>query len=87
MMGRVWAALMFTTACTAFFIRSTSDGFSPIHLFAVLTFVSLPYALIQVRRGNVEAHLQAMRGTYIGLIVAGLFAMLPGRTIWGLLFA
>ncbi|MBZ6378173.1 hypothetical protein B5C34_01175 [Pacificimonas flava] len=86
-LGRVWAGMMFVTACTAFFLRSTSEGFSPIHLFAVLTFLSIPYAVVQARRGHIEAHMQAMRGTYIGLIVAGAFALLPGRTIWGLLFA
>lgn len=34
-----------------------------------------------------EGHLRAMRGVFIGLCIAGAFARLPGRTIWGLFLA
>ncbi len=90
-MGRVWAALMVTTAIASFWIGRPGSGiagtgFSFIHIFSVITLFSIPYGIWQIRRGNVKAHYQAMQGPYIGLLVAGLFAFLPGRIMGSLVF-
>lgn len=87
LLGRIWVGLMLTTAVTGFFIHSIGEGLSFIHIFSVWTLGAIPYALWHVRQGNIEVHRRAMRGVYIGLCIAGLFALLPGRTIWGLLIA
>lgn len=85
-LGRIWAALMVTTAASTFWLQSLSGGFSFIHLFAVLTLFSIPLAVWNARRGNIRAHRNAMRGVYAGLISAGLLALVPGRTLGTLLF-
>lgn len=86
LMGRVWAMLMMVTAISSFWLQTLRGGLSLIHLFSVLTLVSIPLAIRQVRRGNIRAHLRAMRGVYIGTIVAGLLAAVPGRYLGDLLF-
>ncbi len=85
LLGRIWGTLMMVTALSTFWLQSLSGGFSFIHLFAVLTLVSIPIALWNARRGNIRAHRNAMRGVYAGLISAGLLALVPGRTLGALL--
>jgi uncharacterized membrane protein len=86
LLGRIWAALMMVTALSTFWLQSLSGGFSFIHLFALLTLVSIPLAVWNARRGNIRAHRNAMRGVYAGLLSAGLLALVPGRTLGTLLF-
>lgn len=85
-LGRIWGTLMMVTAISTFWLQSLSGGFSFIHLFAVLTLVSIPLAVWNARRGNIRAHRNAMRGVYVGLISAGLLSLVPGRTLGTLLF-
>jgi len=84
--GRIWALLMLVTAIDSFWIRSLSGGIGPIHIFSVLTLWWIPVGVWHARRGNVEGHRQAMVGVYIGLCVAGGFAMVPGRFLPHMLF-
>jgi uncharacterized membrane protein len=86
MLGRIWGALMMATALSTFWLQSLSGGWSFIHLFSVLTLVSIPLAVWNARRGNIRAHRNAMRGVYVGLLAAGLLALVPGRTLGTLLF-
>jgi uncharacterized membrane protein len=61
--------------------------FGFIHLFSVLTLYSAPAAFIYARRGNITAHRGNMIGLYIGgLLIAGSFALMPGRMFNDLLF-
>lgn len=83
--GRVWALMMLATAIDSFWIRSLTGGIGPIHFFSVLTLFSIPMAICQARRGNIVAHRRTMRGVYIGLLVAGGFAVMPGRILFSLL--
>ncbi len=92
LLGRIWAALMFTTAIVSFWI-GRPDGselfgthLSFIHIFAVITIVSIPLGIWMARIGNVKEHYRAMQGPYIGLIIAGLFAFIPGRILGNLAF-
>lgn len=84
--GWTWAALMFATATASFFIRDMRDGqFSPIHIFSVMTIVGVPAAL-WLARVKVMSHARAMIGLYIGLVIAGVTAVAPGRVIWEMFF-
>lgn len=89
-MGWIWAALMLVVAISSLWIskeRFQFGPFSPIHLFAILTLVSLPLGLLYARRHNVRGHKATMISLYIGaLIVAGLFTLLPSRILGRVLF-
>ena len=76
--GWAFVAAMAIVALSSLFIRR--DGhFSAIHLLTLLTLVSLPYALIARRRGNIKTHKTAMIAVFAGLVIAGAFTLLPGR--------
>lgn len=81
LLGRIWAGLMLISAISTFWF-----GLSFIHIFTALVLVSLPLSIWNVRRGNIRAHRQAMEGMYIGLVVAGTFAFIPGRLLGSLFF-
>jgi uncharacterized membrane protein len=77
LLGRVWAGLMVTTAISSFWLGD--EGLSFIHLFSMMTLISVPLAIFWIRRGDVQRHQRTMTYVYIGLVVAGLFAFTPGR--------
>lgn len=84
MLGKIWCALMLITATATIFIRSpeagiAGTGFSFLHIFTIVTLISVPYAVWRVRKGDVEGHFRTMQGLYIGTFIAGGFAFLPGR--------
>lgn len=84
--GRLWVALMATTALVSFGIQS-SGHFSWIHLLSAGTLVSLVASIAAIIRGNVSAHRRGMTGAYIGLVIAGAFTLLPGRRLGELLWS
>lgn len=90
-LGWFWAVLMFTVAFTSVFIRDyrlpNIAGYTPIHLFTVLTAVMLPIGIVQIRRGNVARHRKVMTRLFYGACVtAGLFTLLPNRFLGSLLW-
>lgn len=84
LLGRIWSGMMVTTAVSSFWLGE--NGLSFIHLFSVMTLVSVPLGIFWIRRGEVERHRRAMVYVYVGLVVAGLFSFVPGRLLAGLLF-
>ncbi len=84
MLGRIWLGLMLVTGISTVFIRNSNDGqFSWIHLFTLLTFIAVPRAIISARRGAIEQHKTHLRNFFIGaLVIAGVTAFAPGRTMW-----
>lgn len=84
LLGKIWLTLMFVTAIATIFIRNLNGGqFSWIHLFTLLTFIAVPQAIISARQGRIEAHKKHLRNFFIGaLVIAGLTAFVPGRTMW-----
>jgi uncharacterized membrane protein len=86
LLGKIWAALMLVTSIDSFWIREVTGHIGPIHIFSVVTLVSLPMGIYAIRKGNVEGHRRAMHGTFIGLCSAGLFALMPGRMLGDLIF-
>ena len=89
LLGKIWLSLMFVTAISTIFIRNVNHGqFSWIHLFTLLTFIAVPQAIISARQGRIESHKKHVRNFFIGaLVVAGLTAFAPGRTMWQWAFA
>ena len=89
MAGRIFAMLMIVTAITAIFIRQLNNGsFSFIHIFVPITFIGLYQVVTSIRKGEIARHKKHVRNMYFGaLIIPGLFAFMPGRTMWMLFFA
>ncbi|WP_151637961.1 DUF2306 domain-containing protein [Noviherbaspirillum aerium] len=79
-LGRIWVALMLVTALGSFAIRSNGH-LSWIHLLSVLALAGLGASLFAVARGRIQAHRRGMRYTYIGLVIAGVFTLLPDRRL------
>ncbi|MDE0422200.1 MAG: DUF2306 domain-containing protein [Gammaproteobacteria bacterium] len=92
-LGRVYAVLILFTAIVTLPMPAAVgprllDHFGFIHLFSVLVLVSVPAALYSIRRGNVSGHRRHMVGVYIGgILIAGTFALMPGRLLYTWLFA
>ncbi|MEM7267819.1 MAG: DUF2306 domain-containing protein [Pseudomonadota bacterium] len=87
--GRVWMVSMMITAIATFWINSFDLflGFSPIHIFSLVTLYSVPMAYIAIRRGDVKTHKQSLTGVMIGgLGIAGALAFTPGRLMHALVF-
>jgi uncharacterized membrane protein len=85
-LGFIWMSMMVITAVASFWIRPGSGAFSGIHLFSVGTLMAVPIAIWRARAGDIQAHRQIATSLYIGLIVAGVFAVDPdrvaGRFLW-----
>ena len=85
-LGRIYIALLLITATATIFIGEPGtgimgSGFSFIHIFTLMAYVSVPYAIWAARTGRIQDHKDAMQGMYVGLCIAGIFAMLPGRLL------
>lgn len=88
-LGKIWLGLMFVTALSTLFIRHANNGnFSWIHLLTLLTFVAIPQAILSARAGRIAEHKKHLRNFFFGsLIIAGVTAFAPGRTMWQWAFA
>jgi uncharacterized membrane protein len=86
LLGAVWMALMLTTAIVSFWIRGPGGGLSGIHVFSVGVLLAIPTAIWRIRMRDVRRHRQIMLSLYIGLMVAGAFALAPGRSLGAMLF-
>lgn len=87
-LGMVFVLLMTTVASTAIFIRNLNDGnFSFIHIFVPVTFLGLFGLVRHAMQRNGKGHLHDARGLFFGaLMIPGLFAFLPGRLMWQVVF-
>lgn len=86
--GWIWAGLMIAVAVTAFWIHEIRlwGLWSPIHLLAILTLVTLPMSLYAARKHEVKAHKQGMIALFIfALVTAGAFTFFPGRIMHSVL--
>ncbi|MFN2098928.1 DUF2306 domain-containing protein [Altererythrobacter sp. MF3-039] len=82
LLGKIWIALMLTTASSAIFIQ-TGGSVSLIHLFVPLTFWVSYKVVATARRGDIKAHRSEILGLYFGALgIPGLVALvLPGRLL------
>lgn len=90
-LGYMYLALMIAGSLSALFIHEINPegplGFSPIHLFVPLTLLSVVGALYGARKQNIALHRNSMIGAYVGgLVIAGGFALAPGRIMHSVLF-
>ena len=83
--GRVWVNLMLLVALSSFWIRGFGHV-SWIHFLSLVTLVSLPVAIHAKRIGNIRRHALTMSMTYLGLMIAGLFTLTPGRILGAAVF-
>jgi len=81
--GWIWVALLATAALSSFWIFGLRQGAGPslVHLLSLWTLVALGCAIYFIRRGNVRAHKGFMVGTFLGLVGAGIGALVPGRVL------
>jgi uncharacterized membrane protein len=80
LIGRCWVAAMAGVVLSSLWIPSfLAIGW--IHVFTLIVAVNVPAAILAIRRGKVVAHRQAMIGSLLGLLGAGLGALLPGRLL------
>lgn len=95
-LGVIWLVIMFTIATSSIFIRPSiipdlpiHKWFSFIHLFTVLTFIGIVQGVYYLTRGgdNLKKHKNAFMGMFVGgLVIAGVFAFLPGRIMHKVVF-
>ncbi len=88
-LGYTWVAAMAVTAISSFFLTGLNgNNFSFIHGLSAWTVIALPMGVAAARRKDIASHRKAMTGMFTGgLMVAGLFAFLPGRMLWSIFFA
>ena len=70
LIGALFAAALFGTNVSAFFIYELTGGLNFIHALAALNLATLGHALLAVRRGRIAAHLSSMVYCYAGLVAA-----------------
>ncbi len=86
-MGRVWVGLISVVAIGSFGVRQVQDGdLSWLHLLAAWTLFAITMGFLAIRRGRVKQHRAWMVGTFLGLLIAGAFALAPGRMLYRTLF-
>lgn len=85
-LGWIWVALMTTAAVSSLWMPAFMR-LNWIHLFTLVTAISLPMAIWQIRHGKPEKHAGTMRGLYTGgLVIAGAFTLSPGRLLGDLVW-
>jgi len=87
-MGWAWVLMMGGVAISSFGIYTLRwiGPFSPVHLLSVYVLYGLVRSVRHARRGEVAAHQGWMKGmVFGGLVVAGSFTLLPGRTMYAVL--
>lgn len=91
-LGRSYLLLILATGVITLFMPaqvgpSVFGHFGFIHTFSLLVFYSVPAAYFAARRGDIKTHRGNMIGLYVGgIIIAGSFALMPGRMLNELLF-
>ena len=86
-LGKIWVALMVTTALSTLFIRF-GEMLSPIHVFVPMTLVASYKLIMTARRGDMKGHKKEIMSLYLGaLMIPGLVAIaMPGRMMNAWLF-
>jgi uncharacterized membrane protein len=80
---------MLVVCVSSFFIHTIRlwGPWSPIHLLSIFTLGSLPLAVWYAHRHDVVPHRVAMISIFVGgLVIAGLFTLVPGRIMHAVLF-
>ena len=87
-MGWIFSAAMLAAAALSFGLTSITPGrYSAIHLLSVLTLATIPLGIWRRRHGDIRGHAIAMASNYIGLVIAGAFALTAPRLLHTAFFA
>jgi uncharacterized membrane protein len=88
-LGWIWALSLFSTALISFGIRDINDGgFSFVHIFSIVTIVTVPMLVLAARHQRIARHRGAVRGLVTGaLLTAGYFTLIPSRMLGGWLWS
>jgi len=79
--GFTWIGAMYYLCISSFWIR-TDGGFTWLHGLSAFTLLTVTLGLVSAIRGNIQAHRGNMIGSYLGTVIAFVFAILaPGRRI------
>jgi uncharacterized membrane protein len=87
--GFIWLALMLTVALSSFWIHEIRlwGPWSPIHLISIYVLIMIPTAIYFARTHKVRGHAKTVIGMFLGgLVIAGLFTLLPGRIMHAVAF-
>ena len=87
--GWIWVTLLAGVAVSSLWIHQIRllGPWSPIHLLSIMVLVLLPLAVISAHRHNVARHSRITIGIFAGgLVIAGLFTLLPGRIMHAVIF-
>jgi len=88
-LGFIWLALMLTVAVSSFWIHSIRwvGPFGPIHLLSIYVLIMIPTAVYFARNHKIRGHAKTVIGMFVGgLVIAGLFTLLPGRIMHAVAF-
>jgi uncharacterized membrane protein len=88
-LGYLWVSLMMYVSISSFWIHTLKvfGNFSPIHLLSIFTIWTLYEAIRAARNHNLLKHKRMMKLLYVlGLVITGLFTLLPNRTMYEVLF-
>lgn len=92
LLGKLFIAFIMVTAIISLFMPAQVGPkflghFGFIHLLSLNVIYSAPTAYLAARQGNIKKHKTYMMGLYVfGLVVAGTFALMPGRLLHGWIF-
>lgn len=87
LLGKLYMILMLATAFITLAMPARVGTrflrhFGIIHAFSFLALVSVPFAYVAARRGNIRAHRFSMIWLFIGgILIAGSVAFGPGRML------
>ena len=87
LLGKLYMLLMLFTAIVTLFMSAEVGStifnhFGFIHLFSFLVLYSVPSAYFAAKNDNIKKHRRNMIGLYVGaILIAGSFALAPGRLI------
>lgn len=92
MLGKVFLSLMLLTSVVTLFMSAQVGPkllghFGLIHLLSLNVIYGVPVAYFAARNGNIQKHKANVMGIYFfGLLIAGAFALMPGRLLHKWLF-
>jgi len=81
--GYVWAISLLIAVISSFGIQEIGGlyGFSPIHLLSVYTLIGLFVAIHCARKGDIKNHRKNLVYLTLGISIAGIFTLFPGRRL------
>jgi uncharacterized membrane protein len=87
--GWIWVVLMLAVAISSFWIHQIRlvGPWSPIHLLSIFVLITVPLGVWRAHTHRVGDHRRIMILVFSGgLVVAGLFTLLPGRIMHAVVF-